>query len=699
MKILLYIKKYKLAAVIIAILLMLQSITSFIVPYISSSIIDVGIQQGGIEYATPVSLSIDTYNNIKKLVNFTPELENSYNYNDDCWTLNEYGEKHKKELEIEIKGPLSYLYENDNKQISDVSFDTYIKNNSDDIIKQKSINATKKEMLKNDVDTTNIQMSYLFYQGMTLLLITIFIILISFSTNALTTIISSKIAKEKRQEVFNSIIRFNSSDINNFNESTLITRCTNDIQNAQAFCTMLLGIILYAPICIIVGMYFTITTAIQLSWILILVSIGIIVSAIVFRNFVIKYFRLTQKLVDKVNANIVEIISGIYVNRTFNKQKFTEEKFDKQSSQLYKYQLITGRVIAVITPILGLGAAFVSIFIIFLGGFYINTGEIQVGQIIAFTSYAGILISAFTDLGRFIGKIPQASVTYSRIESVINYNKNKDNKNNHKLQLKEVLNADNNVIKLNNVDFGYDNSKNLALNNINLEIKEGETIGIIGSVGSGKSTLLKLIIGFYSPKKGKILLNNTDIKNIELSTYKSLFAYSPQQSFLFSGTVHDNVSYGIKDIPEQEKKQIIEESIKDSCADDFIFNKNTKGLNKKISQDSSNISGGQRQRLSIARALATNNPIFVFDDSYSSLDYKIEQKLRNTISKKYKNKTKIIVSSRISSIMDADKIIVLDEGKIIGQGKHKDLLSNNEEYIKIAKAQLDNYDENKKWES
>lgn len=698
MKILLYIKKYKIATLVITILLVLQSISSFIIPNYTSKIIDVGIQQGGIEYATPTILSEKTYQIVEGLSNNVDIMKKSYDWNEvnKYWTLNNYDQKNLENLSQELEIPLSYCYDN-NFNVDSSSYNDYINNIKQDILKQKSINAAKKEMLNNGVDINSIQIDYLIKQGAIMLIITLLFIIIVFVTNTLVTIVSSKVATEKRKQIFDSIMNFKSKDINHFGEWTLITRCSNDVQNAQSFCEILLRIILYAPISIIVGLYFTITTAIQLSWILVIASIGIVVAAILFRNFVIKYFRKTQKLLDTVNGNIVEILTGIYINRTFNKQDYTEKKFDEENKQLYKYQLITGNVNAIIIPTLGLASSLLSILIIFLGGFYVNSGLIQVGGIIAFSSYTSIVIGAFTELGRFIGKLPQASVTYKRIESVINHHNSESKEAKTQLDIKKVLKPNDNAITFKNVSFSYDDSNNYSVKNINFEIKQGQTIGIVGEVGSGKTTILELLLNMLEPSKGEILLNNTNIKYVNDKQYKNLFAYSPQQSILFSGNVKNNVAYGIKSKSEKEIQKKTIEAIKISQASDFIKVNNPNGLNKRISQDGNNVSGGQKQRLSIARALASNNPVILLDDSFSALDYNVESRLKKEIFNKYANNTKIIVSSRISSIINSDKILVIEDGKIIEEGNHEQLMKHCQAYLKIAKAQLDDYEESKKW--
>lgn len=691
MKVFEYIWKYKGFTVFITLLLLLQAALSFIIPFYTSKIIDIGIQQGGIENSVPVSMSKDNYNT---LICYDSDniIKDSYSLDNDTdkYNLNNYGISNFENLDKTITAPIAFIAsDNYSQSNSTESLGLFDKSLDGSMIKQKAI-ASNREIMKNaGIDIGQIQLNYLFVQGAIMLAVSLLSILSMFAANSLIAIISSRIGREKRKELFNNVMNFSSEDINSFSESSLITRSTNDIQNLQSFCELLLRIILYAPICIIVGLYFAITTAVQLSWIIVVAAVAVAVGAIVFRNFIIKYFRQTQKLLDKVNLFTWEMLSGILVNRAFNKANYEEKHFDEASYQLYKYQLITGRVTALIPPIMGLGTTILSLVIILLGGFYVSVGSLQIGQIMAYTTYTSIIIGAFSDLGRFIGKIPQASVTVNRLEEVIDYKSNfsviKNNKSIHDI----FNNKHSNKISFNDVWYSYDNSKTYAVENLNFSFKTGQTLGIIGTVGSGKSTILSLLLRLFDVTKGNITINDVDIKDIDLLDYRALFSFAPQQSFLFSGTVKSNVSYGVKDKYKDDDKYLME-YIDIAQAADFIKNSEVDdGLNKKISQDSINISGGQRQRLSIARALASNKPILVFDDCFSALDYGVEKKLRTELSNHEKGKTKIIVTSRLSSILDADNILVMHEGNLVGNGTHEYLMKNCTEYIKIAKSQLD----------
>ena len=410
-------------------------------------------------------------------------------------------------------------------------------------------------------------------------------------------------------------------------------------------------------------------------------STTILVSSFVMVNFCKPIFMRMQSLIDNVNLKTRELLSGLYVSRAFNRADYDIDKSHKANESLYKNQLFLGRIMAFIAPLLGLGASGISVLVLLIGGYYISFGSLQVGDLVAFISYSTMVITAFTSLGLFLGSIPRATVAVNRIEEIIKTDTKikYDNSDKKKMQVKDIVFKD--------VSFSYTNSKTCAVENLNFSISPNTTTGIIGTTGSGKSTIIKLILRFQDPSGGKIIFGDKDIKDLDIQNYRSLFAYAPQQSFLFSGTVKSNVGYGKHTDDKNSDSDYLLEKLNNAQAGDFI--KNSEDLDREISQDSTNISGGQRQRLSIARALATDAEILLLDDCFTALDYKVESKLRKTLKNTKDKNTKIIVSSRISSIIDADQIIVLENGKIAGIGTHDTLMSTCGEYIKIAKSQLE----------
>lgn len=691
MKVFAYVWKYKFLAFLIAVILLAQTMLGFAIPYVTSDIINVGIQQAGTEYAAPEKISEDTLNFIEQKNN-TSLIKESYTKNKgtNTYTLNSTGQQNVKEISEEMTLPLAFYYSNEYQDAKSTdattqqkSYENFQKKYNNKAITQKAINATNQELKNNNVDTGAIQMNYLKDKGWLMIALSFLIVVLTFCSSSLVTLLTSKIGKEKRSEFFSKIMQFSSEEINKFSESSLITRATNDIQFIQNMSALIITTVVNAPLCIIAGFYFAWATAPTLSWILILAALAIFIAASIMVKLCKPIFIRMQWLIDGVNLRTREMLAGLYVSRAFSREKYDNEKFAQASTDLFKNQLFMGRIMAIITPLLGLGASGIAVLVLLVGAYYISLGTLQVGNLVAFTSYASIVIGAFTSLGLFLGSIPRATVAVNRVEEVINAEIKIKNEDDPNQDFDDIT-----TIKFENVSYAYNNSKTNAVEGLNFTIKPGTTTGIVGTTGSGKTTIVKLLMRFQDASSGYIYFGSNNIKNLPLDKYRSLFSYAPQQSFLFSGTVKDNINFGIKDPQQKNSEEYLYEKISDAQASDFI--KNQESLNKNISQDSTNISGGQKQRLSIARALAANSPILLFDDCFTALDYKIEKQLRDKIREKTKGKTKIIVSSRLSSILDADQIIVLDEGKMVGCGTHKDLLKSCSEYIKIAKSQLDN---------
>lgn len=664
-------------------------------PYVSSKVIDVGLQQGGLDCAAPNVMSEKTYDTIKLLVGNNTLLKASYDTADNnTYQLNDYGKQNIEKLDTLISLPLIFAVSDgwdgtldapDNKIKNE--YNEFSKTQDQSIIKQRAIAANRAELESCGVDTGKIQMDYLYAMGALMLGLAILIIVVSFGGGLLRNILTMRISRDKRKQFFTKVMNFSSAEINKFSESSLITRSTNDIQLIQNMAGLTMSTFLNAPISIIVGFYFAWITAPMLSWIVILAAVSVLAAACILVKLTAPVFARMQYLFDKVNLITREMLSGIYVSRAFNRAKHDEKRFDNASVPLYKTQLFTGRLMSVINPMLTLGLNGVTVLVFLIGGWNVNYGNLQVGNILAFTSYAATVVAAFTSLGMFIGSLPRATVAVNRIEEVINTDisiKNEKIENPIKIDESYIP-----TIKFDNVSFSYNNTKTYAIENVDFEIKPGSTFGIIGTVGSGKSTILDLLLRLQDTNQGNIFIDGVNIKNVPLYYYRSLFGYAPQQSFLFSGTVESNINYGITDDSLKKDKEYLKKSIKTAQAENFVFQNNKDGLDREISQDSTNISGGQRQRLSIARALATNCPVLVFDDCFSALDYKVEKNMRQAIRQSAKDKTKVIVTSRLSSILDADQIIVLDEGRMVGRGTHQELLKNCAEYIKIAKSQLD----------
>lgn len=679
MKVFKYIFEHKALTLLVIILLCFQAFLSMIFPFMTSKIINVGIQQKGIENQAPDYISSEHLKAILLLTN-DDFVSASYDYDNNDYNINQTGKDNIQKLNEIIQNPIIYVnsdtYNNlvDKSQVRQ-SYEQFISQQNKDTLKQKAYQASYKEQENLGYDMQAKQMNYLYINCALMLLLTLLTALIVFVQNCTANAVSQCIALDKRKQLFESVMSFNNDQINKFSESSLITRATNDINLIQGSAMLVIQGVLYAPIIVGVGIYFTIQTAPSLFWIIGLSIILVCIAVVFLIKWTIPIFSKMQRLIDKVNLISREILSGLYVTRAFNRQKHEEKRFNKASHDLYKVQLFTGRLTATITPLLTLGYNAISILVLLVGGLYVNTGSLQVGDLIAFTSYSLMVVSAFVNIGMFIGTLPRVSVAVQRIENVIGsgnvekvYEKVKDNS--YKPQ----------EIVFNNVCFSYEKNKNYAVKGLSFTLKPGSTNGIVGTVGSGKSTIVRLLMRLNEVDQGSIMFNGKDSKEYRIVDYRTNFGYAPQKSFLFSGTVESNVGYGTD-------SEHLEHYIKVAQADKFV-EQSKDGLQRKISQDSTNISGGQRQRLSIARALATDAPVLVFDDCFSALDFTTEQKLRNELHESFKDNTKVIVSSRLASVKDADNIIVLENGEIVGQGTHDELMKSCAEYINIAKAQL-----------
>lgn len=671
MKIINYLKKYILHCVAIFCLLVLQTALILSSPLITSNIINIGLQQKGINSVVSPYYSRGTYQQIIDVMpNLTQHLQDAYDYDEGLqhYTLKPDYDK-SDTLNDLLVYPMAYLEElSENNHIS---FEDYKNATEKDVAQKKAIQNAVNELERLNINTFEIQLNYLLNQGGILIFITICLAIITYFCQVLIAYVSIHVGKEKRQKYFDKLIQFSYEEINKIGEASLITRATNDISYITDYVRVFLDTVFTAPINLLVGMIFAIITAPNLTWIIILSAIAIIVAAFVTVRFAAPIFWKLQCCIDLIALKSREIISGQYTIRSFNNEKFEEYKFGEANRELQETNLFLGKLMAIITTLLTLGFNIVSLVILLLGGYYINAGELQVGSVIAFVSYSLIILASISSLGMFIGSMPRAKICMNRIDEVIQTSPKIKSTGNIKIDKVEK-------IEFKNVCYLHNESKNMVLKDVSFEINTGETLGIIGTIGSGKSTIVNLLMRLEDASEGEILINNKDIKQCDLNNYKNLFGFSPQNSFLFKGTFKDNIAFGTN--------RKIDKYIEFVCLEELIDSLEN-GIDSNIEQYGHNISGGQQQRISIARALATNAPVLIFDDCFSSLDYEIERKIFDNIVLNFPNNIKIIISSRLSSIRYADKILVLDEGKIVGYGKHNSLMNNCAEYIKLYKYQ------------
>ena len=485
-------------------------------------------------------------------------------------------------------------------------------------------------------------------------------------------------ARDIRHATFEKIENFSMNEFGKFSVSSLTIRITNDARQFQQTFTMIMRMGIYAPIVGVGAIINTLAISGPMSWIMVVTIFSIIALTTIIGIFAVPKLKIFQIKLDKLNMQTRQTITGLRVIRAYRKEKVEEEKFDEINNEMLKMNIFFERIFGLISPYMTMISGLGLVAIAWIGSYFAKSGEISIGDVTSLTQYLAQVTFAFVMLSMIFMSVPRMNVAIKRLSEVLDEEISvKDKTKTQKLPKTFDLTFE-------NVSFAYPDSEEAVLENIDFSVKQGETIAVIGGTGSGKSTIAKLIPRFYDVSKGKIKLGGVDIRNLKQSELHNLIGYVPQKANLFSGNIRENINYGsLKNLSDEE----IIEALKIAQAWDFV-QKLPEDLNEKVSQGGKNFSGGQKQRLSIARAIASKAPILIFDDSFSALDYKTDAKLRTELAIKTKSQTKFIVAQRVTSIMQADKIIVLDGGKIVGIGIHGELLKNNEIYREIASSQL-----------
>ena len=496
----------------------------------------------------------------------------------------------------------------------------------------------------------------------------------------LSSKVAAKLGKNLREKVFKKVLSFSRSELTKFSTASLITRSTNDIQQIQQLITMMFRVIFYAPI-MGIGAFIKVSTQSDnsMAWI-----IGVAILSILFiigTLFIIAMpkFKKLQSLIDRINLVSREILNGIPVIRAFNKEKSEEKRFDEANLNLKKTNVFVSRTMSLMFPILMFIMNSIMILIVWNGGHGVDQGILQVGDMMAFIQYTMQILISFLFISMLSIMLPRAAVSAKRIVEILETEPSIKDKEN----TKEFNSNKKGLVEFKNVSFRYPDADTEILEDINFTAKPGETTAIIGSTGSGKSTIVNLIPRFYDVTEGEILIDGVNVKDVKQQDLRNIIGLVPQKGVLFSGTIETNIKYSNENMSDD----VMKEAAEIAQANEFIESKANK-YKDEIAQSGNNVSGGQKQRLAIARAIAKNPEIYVFDDSFSALDFKTDSKLREALSAKTKDKTVIIVAQRISTILNADQIIVLEEGKVVGIGKHEDLMKNNETYRQIALSQL-----------
>ena len=688
-------KKYMIYILFIVVLLFIQAQCDLKLPEYTSNIINVGIQSKGIEDAVfdkvsentldcivAISGNYDIYDYYKKNSKDIYELKTNVNREElqDLLLKPTVFYFFYSNMEGAVLDPNALVFGMTNETTSELR-DYYkeIDKIDDTMLKQYAIGFIQKEYTSLGIDVDKMQMDYLFRVGGSMILLTIFCAVIVVLTAYLSSKVASKFGYDLREETVEKITYFSNEDVNKFNTSSLITRCTNDINQIQMALTMFLRLVLFAPIIGIGAIVKLIDQNAGMTWV-IAVAIGAIILLLMVLLFVaMPKFKKIQKLIDRINQIVREQLNGLPVIRAFANEEMETDKFNAANEELASVNLFTNKVMAFMGPAMTIIMDGTMVLVYWAALSKIDDGTLQVGTLTAFLTYVMHIIMSFMMLSMLSIMGPRAMISLNRISEVLNTNT--------KLKEKKYTKAFNEkkqgTVEFKNVSFKFPDGSDYVLDNITFTAKKGTTTAIIGATGSGKSALVKLIPRFFDVSKGAVYVDGIDVKDAKFKDLRDRIGYVPQKGYLFSGTIESNIKFNDESMSDEQ----MEKAAKVACAEEFINNKDEK-YKFEISQGGTNVSGGQKQRLCIARAIAKESEILILDDSLSALDYKTDATVRKNLQKECKDMTKIIVAQRVATVMNADQIIVLDKGKIVGKGKHKDLYKNCKIYKEIALSQL-----------
>ncbi len=740
-------KPYWKSVIVIFVLLIIQAVCDLALPSYTSSLIDTGIQNYGVEHVSPYKINEKAYTVIDGFMNDEDAdiWERYYEQgHDGCYYMTDEGKEHVDEIDEACQIPMMmYFYPykmanatEDNQlksmlqvtgiDLDDLTVEQWIALSQMDLSAvgsqvpglDQSIDGTQTPGTAQDTDGSGMtlrslmesmkdkmgdenfqssaktctvtcyemseydykqdQIAYLVKTGVKMLGMTLLMVVSMVFVGLLASRVGAGVGCSLREQIFTKVISFSDNEINKFSTASLITRSTNDVQQIQMVTVMLLRMVLYSPILAVGGIIKVINTGAHMGWIIVVSVIAMIVLIGTLMVIAMPKFKVMQKLVDRVNLVSREILTGIPVIRAFGREKKEEERFDEANKDLTKTMLFVNRVMTFMMPLLMLLMFCVSILIEWVAAHRIDEGTLQVGAMTAFITYTMLIIMSFLMLSMMSIMLPRAGVAADRIKEVLDteiiINDRKD-----PVELKDVKG----IVRYDNVSFKYPDGEDYVLKDVNFIAKPGQTTAIIGSTGCGKSTLVNLIPRFYDVTEGSITIDGTDVRDASMDSVRRNIGYVPQKGALFSGTIESNIKFGAESAGEDDVKLAADIA----QATDFI-NEKPESFKAPIAQGGTNVSGGQKQRLAIARAIARKPRILIFDDSFSALDFKTDVAVRKALSENVSDSTVFIVAQRVSTILHADQILVIDEGKIAGIGTHRELMRNCEEYRQIAQSQL-----------
>ncbi len=741
LKVLKNLKESWLSVVIIVLLLGLQATADLALPDYTSKIVNVGIQQGGIENSCPEVIRKTTMQNILVFTAEDSSILEGYDLlsknnleqkeydkylkkypaieNEELYVIKDLSKEQEEALSTKMAKPFMILENLKNKETAEMirqsilskmpeqlkeqykdivlidliklipssnmeqmlgQSTSMIEQMPESIIEQSAVQAIKEEYKQIGIDTDSYQNRYIVLAGLQMLGVAFASMATGITIMLLSSRMAARLGKTLRDKIFKKVLGFSTSEFKEFSTASLITRSTNDIQQIQMLISLLFRVVIYAPIIGIGGFFKVLTTSDNaMTWIIAVAIVSILLIVLILFAVAMPKFKKLQELIDKLNLVAREMLTGIPVIRAFHTEEKEEKRFSDANTNLMKTYKFVNNAMNLMMPILMLVMNCISLLTIWVGGHNVDNGTMQVGDIMAFLQYTMQIVMAFLMISMISIMLPRAGVSAKRINEVLE----KENSIKDPKEPKHLESSKKGIVEFKNVTFRYPDADEDLLTDISFTAEPGKTTAIIGSTGSGKSTVVNLIPRFYDVTGGEILVDGVNVKDVTQKELRDVIGFVPQKGMLFSGTIESNIKYSDENMSDDQMKLAAEIA----QASDFIENKEDK-YSSAISQGGSNVSGGQKQRLSIARAVAKDPEIFVFDDSFSALDYKTDAKLRAALEEKTQNKTVIIVAQRINTILHADQIIVLDNGKVVGIGTHEELMKNCEVYKQIALSQL-----------
>ena len=701
-----FLGKHKLAIFAAICCLVVQAYCDLALPTYTSDILNVGLQQGGIADGVMDTVQADSLETLELFMSDADvkTMEQAYSKPNASGIRSVQADADHDKVNNALLKPEAMVYQLQNNSKAQVSLDqikmavstgmmtkdqlisqmdeafSKMGDLTDTYLTEIAVNYVSAEYQAQGIDLNHVRNTYLFTVGGKMLLMAVVMAIAAILVGLIASITSSKVGRDLRASIYEKVMHFTDAEMEKFSTASLITRSTNDIQQIQMVAVMLLRMVLYAPIVAIGGIIMVIKTGSSMGWTIVLAVVVMMACVGTLTGIAMPKFKIMQKLVDRLNLVSREMLTGIMPIRAFSREKHEEQRFDEANQNLFKTQLFTNRTMTFMMPVMMFVMNGISVLIVWVGGHGVDAGTMQVGDLTAFITYSMVIVMGFLMLTMVSIMLPRAGVAADRIMEVLNMPISLSDPERPK---DAALEQPKGYVTFQDVSFTYPDADEPALSHISFTAEPGKTTAIIGSTGCGKSTIVRLIPRFFDVTEGSIKIDGVDVREMTQHKLRSLMGYVPQKGTLFSGTIESNLKYGGEDITDEAMHQAAEIA----QATEFIDSKVDR-YDSLIAQGGTNVSGGQKQRLSIARAIAKHPKIFLFDDSFSALDYKTDLTLRKELAKQTADATVIIVAQRISTILHADNILVLDEGKIVGSGTHEELLASCETYQEIAKSQL-----------